>query len=91
MPDLTAIMSIITKRAEAADEASPDETKQQPYPHTFEDTMGINNKWGGIPAKNHKGENLLLFIGIIDILQSYKLAKKVMDNMNRVLALRHIL
>ena len=73
-------------------EASPDETKQQqPYPHTFEDTMGINNKWGGIPAKNHKGENLLLFIGIIDILQSYKLAKKVMDNMNRVLALRHIL
>ena len=30
---------------------------------------GIRNVWGGIPAKNHKGENLLLFIGIIDILQ----------------------
>lgn len=27
---------------------------------------------GGIPAKNHKGEKLLLFMGIIDILQSYR-------------------
>ena len=26
---------------------------------------GINNVWGGIPAKNKKGENLLLFVGII--------------------------
>ncbi|MXQ79027.1 hypothetical protein E5288_WYG000362 [Bos mutus] len=27
---------------------------------------------GGIPAKSHKGEKLLLFMGIIDILQSYR-------------------
>jgi len=32
---------------------------------------------GGIPARNHKGERLLLFIGIIDILQSYRLKKKL--------------
>ncbi|NXG06955.1 PI51B kinase, partial [Sakesphorus luctuosus] len=35
------------------------------------------NTMGGIPAKNHKGEKLLLFMGIIDILQSYRLMKKL--------------
>ena len=38
---------------------------------------GINNVWGAIPAKNKKGENLLLFIGIIDILQSFRMLKKM--------------
>jgi len=32
---------------------------------------------GGIPARNHKGERLLIFLGIIDILQSYRLRKKL--------------
>jgi len=32
---------------------------------------------GGIPARNYRGERLLLYIGIIDILQSYRLAKKL--------------
>lgn len=32
---------------------------------------------GGIPARTAKGERLLLFIGIIDILQSYRLKKKL--------------
>lgn len=32
---------------------------------------------GGIPAKNSKGEHLLLFLGIIDILQSFHLKKKL--------------
>lgn len=32
---------------------------------------------GGIPARSEKGERLLLFIGIIDILQSYQLKKKL--------------
>ncbi|XP_047523756.1 phosphatidylinositol 4-phosphate 5-kinase type-1 alpha isoform X18 [Pieris napi] len=32
---------------------------------------------GGIPARNARGERLLLFIGIIDILQSYRLRKKL--------------
>ncbi|XP_055930867.1 phosphatidylinositol 4-phosphate 5-kinase type-1 alpha-like isoform X2 [Argiope bruennichi] len=40
---------------------------------------------GGIPAKNSKGENLLLFIGIIDILQSYRLKKKLEHTLKSVL------
>ena len=32
---------------------------------------------GGIPAKNNRGERLLLFVGVIDILQSYRLAKRM--------------
>jgi len=32
---------------------------------------------GGIPARNHKGERLLVFLGIIDILQSYRFRKKL--------------
>ncbi|GFQ71007.1 phosphatidylinositol 4-phosphate 5-kinase type-1 gamma [Trichonephila clavata] len=40
---------------------------------------------GGIPAKNAKGENLLLFLGIIDILQSYRLKKKLEHTLKSVL------
>ncbi|KAJ8285196.1 hypothetical protein GJAV_G00023380 [Gymnothorax javanicus] len=36
-----------------------------------DDTMG------GIPAKTHKDEKLLIFLGIIDILQSYRFIKKL--------------
>ena len=32
---------------------------------------------GGIPARNHKGERLFLFVGIIDILNPYRLIKKL--------------
>lgn len=32
---------------------------------------------GGIPARNSKGERLLLYAGIIDILQSYRLKKRL--------------
>uniref|UniRef100_A0A1A7WF16 Phosphatidylinositol-4-phosphate 5-kinase, type I, alpha, b n=1 Tax=Iconisemion striatum TaxID=60296 RepID=A0A1A7WF16_9TELE len=32
---------------------------------------------GGIPARNAKGERLLIYIGIIDILQSYRFIKKL--------------
>ncbi|XP_061838515.1 phosphatidylinositol 4-phosphate 5-kinase type-1 alpha-like isoform X1 [Nerophis lumbriciformis] len=32
---------------------------------------------GGIPARNPKGERLLIYIGIIDILQSYRFAKRL--------------
>ncbi|XP_050977473.1 phosphatidylinositol-4-phosphate 5-kinase, type I, beta a isoform X2 [Labeo rohita] len=39
-------------------------------PDTDDDTLG------GIPAK-HKDEKLLIFLGIIDILQSYRFIKKV--------------
>lgn len=32
---------------------------------------------GGIPARNQRGERLFLYIGIIDILQNYRMAKKL--------------
>lgn len=32
---------------------------------------------GGIPARNAQGERLLLFVGVIDILQSYRFRKKL--------------
>ncbi|XP_073428351.1 phosphatidylinositol 4-phosphate 5-kinase type-1 beta [Dendrobates tinctorius] len=41
------------------------------------DAITRENTMGGIPAKNHKGERMLLFMGIIDILQSYRLIKKL--------------
>ncbi|KAF7700734.1 phosphatidylinositol-4-phosphate 5-kinase, type I, beta a [Silurus meridionalis] len=42
----------------------------EPRPNADDDTMG------GIPAK-HRDEKLLIFLGIIDILQSYRFIKKV--------------
>ena len=45
--------------------------------HDESEIAEMCSTWGGIPAKNHKGENLLLFIGIIDVLQSYGVAKKL--------------
>ncbi|KAI4882728.1 hypothetical protein NFI96_028528, partial [Prochilodus magdalenae] len=42
----------------------------EPLPDADDETMG------GIPAK-HKDEKLLIFLGIIDILQSYRFIKKV--------------
>ncbi|XP_070781213.1 phosphatidylinositol-4-phosphate 5-kinase, type I, beta a [Enoplosus armatus] len=43
---------------------------KDPEPVADDDTLG------GIPAK-HKEENLLIFLGLIDILQSYRFIKKV--------------
>ncbi|XP_070841355.1 phosphatidylinositol 4-phosphate 5-kinase type-1 alpha-like isoform X2 [Chaetodon trifascialis] len=40
-------------------------------------TLDTEDKTGGIPAQNSKGERLLVYIGIIDILQSYRLVKKL--------------
>ncbi|EHB17712.1 Phosphatidylinositol-4-phosphate 5-kinase type-1 alpha [Heterocephalus glaber] len=40
-------------------------------------TMETNDHMGGIPAHNNKGEKLLLYIGIIDTLQSYRFVKKL--------------
>ncbi|KAG8182952.1 hypothetical protein JTE90_003330 [Oedothorax gibbosus] len=42
-------------------------------PNTVEATVPI----GGIPARSARGDRLLLFLGIIDILQSFVLAKKL--------------
>ncbi|XP_068558529.1 phosphatidylinositol 4-phosphate 5-kinase type-1 gamma isoform X2 [Cebidichthys violaceus] len=40
-------------------------------------SIDTDDTMGGIPAVNGKGERLLLYIGIIDILQSYRLIKKL--------------
>ncbi|XP_044074258.1 phosphatidylinositol 4-phosphate 5-kinase type-1 gamma-like isoform X2 [Siniperca chuatsi] len=44
---------------------------------TCRDTLDHDDTMGGIPAVGVKGECLLLFIGIIDILQSYRMIKKL--------------
>ncbi|KAF0042315.1 hypothetical protein F2P81_005847 [Scophthalmus maximus] len=40
-------------------------------------SIDTDDTMGGIPAVNGKGERILLYIGIIDILQSYRLIKKL--------------
>uniref|UniRef100_A0A3Q0R2L4 Phosphatidylinositol-4-phosphate 5-kinase, type I, alpha, a n=1 Tax=Amphilophus citrinellus TaxID=61819 RepID=A0A3Q0R2L4_AMPCI len=40
-------------------------------------SMDTEDKTGGIPARNSKMERLLVYIGIIDILQSYRFVKKL--------------
>ncbi|XP_034016328.1 phosphatidylinositol 4-phosphate 5-kinase type-1 alpha-like [Thalassophryne amazonica] len=40
-------------------------------------SLETEDKTGGIPGRNSKGERLLVYIGIIDILQSYRLVKKL--------------
>jgi len=59
-------------------------TSKQKGPSVLSNTM-LRNKYnadidhwsGGIPAKNKNGDRLLIFCGIIDILQCYKLSKKL--------------
>ncbi|TRY79248.1 hypothetical protein TCAL_05810 [Tigriopus californicus] len=63
----TTALESITMEVDPSDDEFIDETDVGPE---------VKNVWGGIPAKNHRGDNLLLFIGIIDILQSYRLLKK---------------
>ncbi|XP_069506342.1 phosphatidylinositol 4-phosphate 5-kinase type-1 alpha isoform X1 [Ambystoma mexicanum] len=40
-------------------------------------TIQSDDQMGGIPARNAKGERLLLYIGIIDVLQAYRFMKKL--------------
>ncbi|NXD59972.1 PI51A kinase, partial [Corvus moneduloides] len=40
-------------------------------------TIETDDQMGGIPARNSRGERLLLYIGIIDVLQSYRFVKKL--------------
>lgn len=41
------------------------------------EVLSTDDTMGGIPAKTHKDEKLLIFLGIIDILQSYRFMKKL--------------
>jgi len=72
-------MSVAGVGAGASGVSAICQTSQQILEDELDDTTdyGINNVWGGIPAKNKKGENLLLFVGIIDVLQSYRFIKKM--------------
>ncbi|KAM8921210.1 phosphatidylinositol 4-phosphate 5-kinase type-1 alpha [Pelodytes ibericus] len=40
-------------------------------------SIETDDQMGGIPARNARGERLLLYIGIIDVLQSYRFIKKL--------------
>ncbi|KAJ8357806.1 hypothetical protein SKAU_G00206000 [Synaphobranchus kaupii] len=44
---------------------------------TCGESVDMDDTMGGIPAVNGKGERILLYVGIIDILQSYRLIKKL--------------
>ncbi|KAL0962534.1 hypothetical protein UPYG_G00341370 [Umbra pygmaea] len=39
--------------------------------------LDTEDQMGGIPARTPKGEKILVYIGIIDILQSYRFSKKI--------------
>ena len=43
------------------------------------------SRTGGIPARTASGERLLLYVGIIDILQSYHIRKKLEHTFKSVL------
>lgn len=45
----------------------------QPEPPTHPMPLPpLSCRMGGIPSRNAKGERLLLYVGIIDVLQSYR-------------------
>uniref|UniRef100_A0A671LUV6 Phosphatidylinositol 4-phosphate 5-kinase type-1 alpha-like n=1 Tax=Sinocyclocheilus anshuiensis TaxID=1608454 RepID=A0A671LUV6_9TELE len=81
----------LDQAGEEASAAVPDTQKKAPgqkplYCTAIESIQGESKgktspqpyeSMGGIPAFNSKGERLLVFIGIIDILQSYRLVKKL--------------
>uniref|UniRef100_A0A8C1JQ52 Phosphatidylinositol-4-phosphate 5-kinase, type I, alpha, a n=1 Tax=Cyprinus carpio TaxID=7962 RepID=A0A8C1JQ52_CYPCA len=86
--DYSLLMGIhnLDRAGEEASTAVPDTQKkaqgQKPlYCTAIESIQGESKDstlfMGGIPAFNSKGEKLLVFIGIIDILQSYRLVKKL--------------
>nr|XP_022306927.1 phosphatidylinositol 4-phosphate 5-kinase type-1 alpha-like isoform X7 [Crassostrea virginica] len=65
----TTPMESITAHATESDEEDQDDDELPP---------------GGIPAKNNKGERIMLYLGIIDILQSYRLKKKIEHTMKAI-------
>ena len=40
----------------------------------------VDMNWGGIPAKKVTGEPLVIYCGVIDILQCYKTLKKLEES-----------
>ncbi|XP_061190138.1 phosphatidylinositol 4-phosphate 5-kinase type-1 alpha-like isoform X2 [Saccostrea echinata] len=66
----TTPMESITAKSTESDEEDQEEDEEIPP--------------GGIPAKNSKGERLMLYLGVIDILQSYRLKKKIEHTMKSI-------
>ncbi|XP_012945368.1 phosphatidylinositol 4-phosphate 5-kinase type-1 alpha [Aplysia californica] len=64
-----------TELLEEEDEDVPSEL-DRPLPHWLSSTH-VAFCPGGIPARNAKGERLLLYLGIIDILQSFRFKKRL--------------
>ena len=54
-------------------------------PTTWLDHYSFGNcRLGGLPARSYSGDRLFLFIGIIDILQSYRMVKKMEHTLKAV-------
>lgn len=48
--------------------------------------LAFFSRTGGIPARTANGQRLALYVGIIDILQSYELRKKLEHSFKAVMA-----
>jgi len=59
------------------DQAKRDLEREGPNQRNMTNYSDNTNMKSGIPATNIKGERLLIFVGIIDILQYWRLSKKV--------------
>ncbi|XP_060603224.1 phosphatidylinositol 4-phosphate 5-kinase type-1 alpha-like isoform X3 [Ruditapes philippinarum] len=63
-------------RTKVTQYSTPMESIQAEVPESLEEFDDDDIPPGGIPAKNAKGDRLLLYLGIIDILQCYRFRKK---------------
>lgn len=84
---LNSMSQVIHNPDRADREARANEVgaKMEAIPLIDEDEEDKGRPLGGVPAKNDKGERLILFMGIIDILQSYRLAKKMEHSWKSIL------
>ncbi|XP_065190959.1 phosphatidylinositol 4-phosphate 5-kinase type-1 alpha-like [Sycon ciliatum] len=77
---LSAPASAVSRRKEFSLIASNDDSPTRYGDVTYDVPPG------GIPAQNSNGDRLLLFIGIIDVLQSYELRKKMEHSVKSLMA-----
>uniref|UniRef100_A0A8C7Y587 Phosphatidylinositol-4-phosphate 5-kinase, type I, alpha, b n=1 Tax=Oryzias sinensis TaxID=183150 RepID=A0A8C7Y587_9TELE len=90
--DYSLLMGIhnMEQASREKDRVTPDQRRPQPQRSLYctamesiqgeargKEAMDSEDHMGGIPARSSKGERLLIYIGIIDILQSYRFIKKL--------------